>query len=127
MEEQNVSGGIKDLSLPLGKASVWMLISGIITIIGGAFMVIATLGIGILFAWFPIWMGILLIMAAGAAKKAHVNNSTADFLNALNKLKTYFMVSGIVSLIGIGLSIIFSIFGLTAALTGGLISGLNMQ
>jgi len=124
MEEQNVGSDIKSLSLPLQKAAIWMLILGILSIISGALLVLTL--VGILFAWFPIWMGIVLIMASSAAKKAHANSSAADFINALNKIKLYFMVSGIISLIGIVLSIILSAFGMMATITGGLIQGTNM-
>lgn len=91
----------------LGKAWFWIFLVGLLAVIGGAFQVLTI--VGILWAWLPIWMGILLIQAGLAAKKANETNELTQAELAVKKIATYFKIAGIVAIVFIVLGIISSI------------------
>ena len=98
---------IKEVSIPLYQARGWMKLLGILNIIGG---VIAALTIvGIIFAWLPIWMGVILYQAGSASEQAYFNGDKYSFTKSLNQLKLYFTINGILALIGICIWAIFFI------------------
>lgn len=87
-----------------------MKLIGIMNIISGALQALTI--IGIVIAWLPIWIGVLLFQSAGAIEQAYEANSKAAMMTSLSKLKTYFIIMGILTLIGIigGLLALFFIF-----------------
>jgi hypothetical protein len=108
---------IKELCIPLYQCKGWMKLVGVMSIIGGALQVLTIFGI--LIAWLPIWTGILLIQAAGAIEQAYLGESQAAMTRSLSKLKIYFIIMGILTLIGlIGIVLAFSFGLLGAILTG---------
>ena len=104
------------------KSAPWMKLIGIISIISGVISVIITMGIGILFAWVPVWLGVILLQAGSLAKKMKEENKPEHLAGMLKKLKLYFLIGGIVSII----AIVFMVIGLItgAAFLGGL-SGMH--
>lgn len=74
-----------------------MRLVGILLIINGA--VITITGIGVLIAWLPIWLGILLLKTAQAVSIAwqHGNQHMLDL--ALRRLRTTFTIMGVSTLI----------------------------
>ena len=92
-------GLIKNLSFPLYNCKGWMKFVGVMSIIGGALQVLTIFGI--IIAWLPIWTGILLFQSANAITEAYEGDNQAAMTRALLKLKTYFIIMGVLTLIGI--------------------------
>lgn len=95
---------IKQAAHPLYAAKGWMKFLGILSIIYGALMVLSLWGI--ILCWLPIWMGILLLQAAGQIEPAYLNSEETALTDANNKLKTFFTVYGVLALIGIVVTVI---------------------
>ena len=74
--EKNMESLVRELSYPLYKGKSWLKFYGIITIITG---VLAALSIvGILYAWLPVWLGVLVNGAANKVEMAyHTGNKQA--------------------------------------------------
>lgn len=88
---------IRRLNTPLYGAKGWMKFLAVLMIIYGVLTALTI--VGLLVAWLPVWMGVLLWQAAGAAEEAQSSGDTERFLQAQMKLKTYFVLSGVVALI----------------------------
>lgn len=99
---------IKEISEPLLKARVWILILGIISIISGVVTVLSITGI--IVAWLPILLGIFLIQTAGQLKKFEENKQAINLVTAMEKLKTYFKVSAISTIVILSIMILFFSF-----------------
>jgi hypothetical protein len=52
---------VRELSVPLFQAKGWLKFLGILSIIGGVFQALTI--VGIIYAWIPIWSGVLLHQA----------------------------------------------------------------
>lgn len=102
-ETANQGDLVREIGYPLYNCKGWMKFLGVMSIIGGVLQVFTI--IGILFAWLPIWTGILLFQAASAAEQACETGNKYELNVSLSKLKTYFVIMGVISL----LSIIFII------------------
>ena len=109
---------------PLAKASGWMKLSAIVMFVSAAMQIIGTLGIGLIFAWLPIWMGVLVWKAANRANDALMDGSQGSAIAATKALKTYFILVGVLSLIMIIMMVFYVIliFGLGAS---GMLEGLQ--
>jgi hypothetical protein len=79
------------MAKPMASSHGWLMFLGIMAIISGVSMALTI--VGILFAWLPIWCGVLLIQAAGRSKQAADTNNMAEFIVAQKKLKVYFIVT----------------------------------
>ncbi len=96
MEDETI---IKELSLPIYRSRGWMKLIGVMSIIGG--ILAAFTIVGILICWLPIWLGILLFKAGSAAEGAQLNGDKTKLLESLTRLKTYFVINGVLALIGV--------------------------
>lgn len=90
---------IQQLSVPMYEARGWLKFLGVLSILGGIAQALSI--VGILVAWLPIWIGILLYQAASSIEGAAQAGNRFAFLDALNKLKTYFVIQGVLSVISI--------------------------
>lgn len=97
MQDVNSGVGVKDIMLPLYNAKFWMKLLGVVMIIAGVAEALTI--IGILFAWLPIWIGVLLFQAAGAAEAAYANADADAAVRAMDKLKVYFIINGVLMLL----------------------------
>ena len=89
----------------------WMKLLGVISIIQGVFAVFTIWGI--IIAWLPIWLGVILFRAANEAEMASAGLS--DHLEAyLKRLNKFFLIQGIFMLvmIVIGLIMVFVMGGM---------------
>lgn len=116
MEQLNTdqSNLIKEVSAPVFQARGWMKLIGILSIISGVLSAITI--IGIIFAWLPIWMGIILYQAGSSSEQAYYNGDKYSFLKSMSQLKLYFTIMGITTLIGIILMVIMVIVFLAGGL-----------
>lgn len=99
---------IKELAQRISGAKFWMYLIGVIMIIGGFAEAITI--VGILFAWLPIWLGVLLCMAASSLSEAGITGDADKMHMMLGRLKLYFVVQGVVMLIGIVMGIVAFLF-----------------
>jgi len=100
---------VKELSQPLVDAKFWMKLSGVMAIIYGVLTAITI--VGLIVAWLPIWLGILMFQSASAAERAQASGDKQALLHSLRKIKTYFVILGILTLIGLVVMVIGMIFG----------------
>jgi hypothetical protein len=90
---------IQELSAPIYQARGWLKFLGILSIIGGITQAISI--VGILVAWLPIWMGVLMFQAGSSIDSAGQLGDKFAFLRSLGSLKTYFILQGVLTLLGI--------------------------
>ncbi len=103
---------VREMGFPLYQGKGWIKFLGILSIVQG---VIAALTIvGIIFAWLPIWIGVLLYQSATTMEKAYAMGDRKTFADAMGKLKTYFLIQGITALLGI----IIAIFAISLGMLG---------
>ncbi|MGD9899319.1 MAG: DUF5362 family protein [Calditrichaceae bacterium] len=91
---------LNDLKISALNMSGWLKFVGIVTIIGGIIPALSI--IGILIAWLPIWLGVLLWQAGSRASDAQLRNNPLELMIMLDKLRLYFVVQGILIIIIFG-------------------------
>jgi hypothetical protein len=92
----------------------WMKFMGIMSIIGGCLQALTIFGLVI--AWLPIWMGVVLTKAGSKAGEYADKGDFASLEGMTGQLKTYFTISGIMIIVSFAVSIV--IFVAWAALLG---------
>jgi hypothetical protein len=97
---------VKSLSARAVGSAGWMKFLGVLSIIQGVFLVFTIWGI--LICWLPIWIGVILFKAAGDAEMAS-RGAPTQLEGYLEKINRYFLIQGILALIGIivGLVVVF--------------------
>lgn len=108
---------VRRFAAPLARASGWMKFVAVLAIVGGALYVLTI--VGIVVAWIPIWLGVLLWQAADAASRAEAEGDAALLDRALDRLRLLFTVYGVVALVGLALAVLAFVL-LFAGLLGGL-------
>ena len=101
---------------PIASARTWMKLLGVLSIIYGVLIALSI--IGLIIAWLPIWLGVLLWQGADKAEQAETSGNEADAVESLSKIKTIFTIYGVLALIGIVLSVIYLIV-IIAVIAGG--------
>jgi len=82
----------------------WMKFMGIMTIIGGCLQVLTIFGIVI--AWLPIWMGVVLTKAGAKAGEYADKGDFVSLDGLTGQLKTYFTISGILIIVSFAVTLI---------------------
>lgn len=90
---------VQQLSVPIFQARGWLKFLGVLSIINGVGQALSV--VGILFAWLPIWMGILMFQAGSNIESAAQFGDKFAFLRSMGSLKTYFILQGVLTLLGI--------------------------
>ncbi|HZJ81467.1 MAG TPA: DUF5362 family protein [Guyparkeria sp.] len=116
MENSTTAPNIQLMIEPLYRGKFWMQLIGVLMIIYGVLTALSI--IGILIAWIPIWAGVVLMQAAGAVQRAYNGNDAQEASQVMTKLRTYFTIFGVLTLIGLLLMIISVIFGVGAGMMG---------
>lgn len=93
-----------------------MKLLGVLSIIWGVMIALSI--VGILVAWLPIWLGILLFQSASAVERAHLQGDEAGLIEALGKLKTYFTIAGVLAVIGLIVAGVGMVGGLVGGMAG---------
>jgi hypothetical protein len=108
---------VQEVSLPIYQSKGWMKLIGILSIIGGVLYALSI--VGIIVAWIPIWMGVVLYKAASAIETAHQSGNKYALNESLGNIKTYFTIMGILTLISIiffvGMMCVMIIVAITGA------------
>lgn len=116
MQDMNTGSAVKDICLPLFNAKFWMKLMGVVMIIYGVLIALSI--IGLLIAWLPIWIGVLLFQAANGIDAGYVQGDQEAAIRGMEKLKLYFIINGVLLLIGIAFAVIAMMFGGMAAMMG---------
>lgn len=109
---------VRDFSSPLVASKGWMKFLGVMYIIMGILTALSI--VGIIVAWIPIWLGVLLVQAASAIEESASNGSKGSFQRSLSKLKTFFIVNGVLMLIVVAFYVITFIGVTSMGLTAGM-------
>lgn len=113
MEEQasQVSSGptpetqaLQELKFTARNMTAWLKLLGIINIIQGAFAAITI--VGIVVAWLPIWLGVLLFQAGNRAQSAEFTNNPRELVQMMEKLRLYFIIQGIVFMVVLAMAVV---------------------
>ncbi|HMO03553.1 MAG TPA: DUF5362 family protein [Kiritimatiellia bacterium] len=101
---------IKSVTGSLYRVKGWITFAGVLSIIQGAITAISI--VGLLVAWLPIWMGVILLKTSKALADAHEHEDEAALNEALGRLALYFKILGILSLIGLVVAVLALIAGM---------------
>ncbi len=85
----------------------WMKFMGIMSIVGGCLQALTIFGLVI--AWLPIWMGVVLTKAGSKAGEYADKGDFASLEGMTGQLKTYFTISGILIIVSFAVTIIIMI------------------
>jgi hypothetical protein len=107
---------VKELGLPLYQSKGWMKLIGVLSIVWG--VVVALSVIGLVIAWLPIWMGVVLYQSASAAEEAVRGGSQEALARSLRRIKTYFTIMGVITLIALVLTVLGFFMGMFGAWMG---------
>ncbi len=100
---------VRDVSMPLASGKGWVKFVGIVNIVVGALQAMSI--IGILWAWIPIWQGVLLVQCGGAIERAQMAGDESALRMALEKLRVYFVIQGVLLIIGFAfMALMFTLF-----------------
>lgn len=101
---------------PIDESRGWMKLLAVLLIIQGALAAITI--IGLLIAWLPIWVGVLLWQSADRAQRASEAGDESIAVDALAKIKTIFTIYGVLALIAVAAWAFFLVVIIVAAITG---------
>ena len=87
---------ISKIVLPLYQSLFWIRLFSACLIVYGALITVT--GIGVLVAWIPMWIGILLLLMAKTVSQAYHKNDERAFKLSLDRLKSVFTVLGLASI-----------------------------
>ena len=93
----------------------WIKFIGIASIVVGALYALTI--IGILFAWLPIWIGVVLYQAGERADRYIAEKDERALVEFMGKLNTYFTILGVLILVSIAFTVIAILIGLMVGLS----------
>lgn len=91
-----------------GNMTGWLKFIGIVLIIMGALVALSI--VGIIIAWLPIWLGILLLQAGNKADSANMTKNPAELVLMMDKLRLFFVIYGVLIIVYIAITILGFIF-----------------
>lgn len=107
MDDRNAI--VQELAAPLASGRGWIKFLGILMIVQGVLTALSI--VGIVIAWLPIWLGVLLFQSASGVEQASINGDAATFVMAQNKLRLYFMIQAIMIIVLFALGVLFFLLG----------------
>ena len=116
MEEQTQDQAslVREIGLPIHAGKMWLKLLGVLSILQGILSAITI--VGIVIAWLPIWLGVLLYQSATIIERAYLTGDKIALTTAMDKLRLYFTIQGILTLIGLIIGGIALSLGLTGAI-----------
>lgn len=82
----------------------WLKFLGIVNIISGAFTALSIWGI--IIAWLPIWLGILLLQASGRISASRFSQNRAELVTMMDKLRLFFVIQGVLIIVTVAMVVI---------------------
>ncbi|MBN2365329.1 MAG: hypothetical protein EH225_04975 [Calditrichaeota bacterium] len=105
VQEQSNEATVLNQILQVGGNMVgWLKFLGIINIIYGALTALTLWGI--IIAWLPIWLGVLLLQAGNKINSAKFSQNKVELVQMMDKLRLYFIVQGILIIVMIVVAIV---------------------
>ena len=102
----NSRGTMERLTDRARSMSGWLRFFGVVNVAAAIPSILSIFGI--LFAWLPIWLGVLLIQAGSAAR----HGSDEELVRMIEKLRLYFIIQCLlVVVVLIAFAITFTFFG----------------
>lgn len=86
---------INRLVTPLYQSLIWIRLFAACLIFYGALTTVT--GVGVLVAWIPMWIGVLLLLASKSIATAYRENDEQAFMLLIARLKTIFTTLGLTS------------------------------
>jgi hypothetical protein len=86
---------INRLVTPLYQSLIWIRLFAACLIFYGALTTVT--GVGVLVAWIPMWIGVLLLLASKSIATAYRENDEQAFMLLISRLKTIFTTLGLTS------------------------------
>ena len=119
MDNTSTGGNLTVMNVmkPLSDAAGWMKLLAVLSIISGIFIALTI--IGLLIAWLPIWIGVLLLRAANDSQNAVRTGGEVEAVSATSNLSTIFKIYGIITAIYLGLIALAFVIGIIAAVSNG--------
>ncbi len=99
---------------PLTRAAGWMKFLAIVSIVTGVLTALTV--VGIIVAWIPIWLGIVLLNAANQANAGVRDNNPHLCHQAMDNLRRFFKISGIIILVYIAFVALYIVAMIIGAL-----------
>jgi hypothetical protein len=93
--DEQISALVSRLTDPLYHSRFWINLFAACLIVYGALITVT--GIGVLVAWIPLWIGVLLILTTKSIKAAYTGRDEKALLKSLNRLKSIFTILGLAS------------------------------
>jgi hypothetical protein len=121
MENENINVEervVKEVSHPLYSSKGWLKLVGILLLIYGIFAALTI--VGLLIAWLPIWLGVLLLQASNRISDAQLTGDKFALIKAQSNLGTYFTIYGVLAILGIIIGVIAFIVGITTGILANL-------
>ena len=103
----------KAVGLPLYLGKRWMKFLGVVLIGIGVLYGLSI--IGLIVAWLPVWLGILLFQAANHAEAGYVGDDQRSVLAAQWKVRKFFVVAGVSMLVYL---VLMAVVGIVVILAG---------
>ena len=106
---------VKAVTRPLFEAKGWMKLLAVVAFIYGGIMVLTIFGV--IIAWLPIWIGVLLWQSSTRIEPAHIVGDVEAATESLGKLKTLFILYGVLVLVGLVFLAVSVLVVLTASVS----------
>lgn len=90
---------VREISQPLSQAAGWIKFMGIALIIYGSLLGLTI--IGLLIAWLPFWLGLVLLKAGNNARRAFHEGNKGSLIQSLLNLNTYFTINAVLIILGL--------------------------
>ena len=95
---------VREASMPLFKSKGWIKLLGILMFVYGIMLALSIFGL--IIAWLPIWLGVLLIQTSNRIGQAQITGDKFAMTGALQSLGTYFTIYGVLTLIGLIMGVV---------------------
>lgn len=99
---------------PLYDSLLWIRLFAVCLIFYGGLITVT--GVGVLIAWIPMWIGVLLLLAGRTIKTSHEKDDVQALLLSLSRLKTIFTILGVSSVMLIAGSIYLVLYAFDKSL-----------
>jgi len=111
-----VDDTVRRVVRPLASAKFWIKLVAGVSFVGGVLYALTI--IGLVIAWLPIWIGVLLWQAAKRVEEAEATGSEEAATEALGKLGTLFTIYGVLTLIGLILTALWFVAIIVLVMSG---------
>ena len=113
---QSSTDPMQKIRYSIEKTQGWLKFLGILSIVGGALYALTL--VGILVAWLPIWLGIIMTQAGSKGKDYAERGTVEDLVEYNDKLRNYFTIYGILAIIGLIAGVLSGIVMIILAIIG---------